>query len=285
MNISKVCYNVQTRNLFWKKRKPNFGKYKIVEPGKVSPRKLVPHHIPKPSYYNTGEPIENIAYPEIKNYQQIEGMRESCTLAANILKKIEENVKVGQTTEEIDVAVYNMCIDNGAYPSPLNYKKFPKSVCTSVNNVACHGIPDDRPLLDVGNVDDEGRNLVNATEICLNKAISICKSGTYFKEIGACIEETAYKLGFQVVPAFIGHGIGHYFHGPPDIFHIRNDYPGKMESGMTFTIEPVLTQGGEMIEILEDNWTAVTIDFARTAQFEHTVLITDSCADILTLPN
>ncbi|XP_018570426.1 methionine aminopeptidase 1D, mitochondrial isoform X2 [Anoplophora glabripennis] len=295
MNLCKFFSSV--RNLYWKKKKPSLGKYVIVKPGKVSPRKFVPDHIPKPSYYLTGEPTENIEHPDIKNEQQIQRMRASCRLAANILKKIGENIKVGQTTDEIDISVYETCIQCGAYPSPLNYKHFPKSVCTSVNNVACHGIPDDRPLEDgdiinvdittflVGNVDSEGKELVRATEICLNEAIEICKPGQYFRAIGAFIEGRAHQLGFRVVPAFIGHGIGHYFHGPPDIYHFKNSYPGVMEAGMTFTIEPILTQGEELIEILHDNWTAVTYDCARTAQFEHTVLITDSGADILTLPN
>ncbi|KAJ8963082.1 hypothetical protein NQ318_018546 [Aromia moschata] len=311
MNSFKAYFSslIPVRNLFWKKKAPNFGVYKIVDPGKVSLRRLVPDHIPKPSYYRTGEPTENVCYPEIKNEKQIHQMRLSCKLAANILQKVEKNIKIGKTTDEIDVEVFNMCIASGAYPSPLNYKNFPKSVCTSVNNVACHGIPDDRPLHDgdiinvditvfyegyhgdcsktflIGNVDNEGRNLVKATETCLNEAINICKPGKKFNEIGTCIEDTAYKLGYRVVPAFLGHGIGCYFHGPPDIYHVTNNYPGRMEAGMTFTIEPILTQGGYLIEILEDNWTAVTADSARTAQFEHTVLITDSGVEILTLPD
>ncbi|KAJ8924437.1 hypothetical protein NQ315_007233 [Exocentrus adspersus] len=306
---SRAFSVTRVRNFFWNKTKPDFGKYAIVKPGKVSPRRFVPEHIVKPSYYLTGEPVEKIDRPEVKNQLQINRMRDSCRLAADILEKIGKNIKVGQTTEEIDVAVFDACVKCGAYPSPLNYKHFPKSVCTSVNNVACHGIPDDRPLENgdiinvditvfhngyhgdcsktflVGDVDREGRELVEATETCLNEAVEVCKPGRYFREIGACIQGTAHQLGFGIIPAFIGHGIGHYFHGPPDIYHFRNDYPGVMEFGMTFTIEPVLTQGGEMVEILEDNWTAVTCDSARTAQFEHTVLITESGAEILTLPS
>ncbi|CAH0550045.1 unnamed protein product, partial [Brassicogethes aeneus] len=217
--------------------------------------------------------------------------------------------KPGKTTDEIDKLVHSLTIENGAYPSPYNYRNFPKSVCTSINNVACHGIPDDRKLLNgdiinvditvfldghhgdcsksflVGDVDDVGKNLVEATEICLHEGIEICKPGAYFRQIGAQIQQRASQLGFNVIPAFIGHGIGRYFHGPPDIYHMRNNYPGRMEPGMTFTIEPILTQGGHMIEILEDDWTAVTVDDARTAQFEHTVLILDSGVKILTLPD
>ncbi|RZC36033.1 Peptidase M24 domain containing protein [Asbolus verrucosus] len=217
--------------------------------------------------------------------------------------------QVGQTTDALDTFVHDFIVTHEAYPSPLNYKHFPKSVCTSVNNVACHGIPDDRKLEDgdiinidvtvfykgyhgdcsktflVGNVDDLGRELVQATETCLNDAIAICRPGRKFNEIGSFIEKRSRSLGFTVIPAFIGHGIGHYFHGPPDIFHITNDYSGEMQAGMTFTIEPVLSHGGKEILILEDDWTAVTLDFARTAQFEHTVLITDTGAEVLTTPS
>nr|XP_023025939.1 methionine aminopeptidase 1D, mitochondrial isoform X2 [Leptinotarsa decemlineata] len=285
----------------------NFGKYKIVDIGNISPMVSVPEYIKKPSYHETGIPSETVPeHPEIKNHEQISRMRDSCRLAAYVLDKVEKFIEVGKTTDDIDVLVFKTCIENNAYPSPLNYKHFPKSVCTSVNNVACHGIPDDRPLQDgdiinvdvtvyyngfhgdcsktflVGQVDNDGRDLVKATETCLNEAIQMCKPGKFFRDIGALIEERAYSLGYQVVPAFIGHGIGHYFHGPPDIYHTRNNYPGIMAPGMTFTIEPILTQGSEMIEILPDDWTAVTVDDSRTAQFEHTVLITELGAEILT---
>ncbi|KAL3287181.1 hypothetical protein HHI36_001657 [Cryptolaemus montrouzieri] len=218
-------------------------------------------------------------------------------------------MQVGQTTDEIDRLVHKLTIENGAYPSPYNYRNFPKSVCTSVNNVACHGIPDDRPLEDgdiinvditvffegyhgdcsktflVGNVDDFGKYLVKTTEDCLHLAIDICKPGRRFRDIGNCIAKECFKMGYTVIPAFIGHGLGNYFHGPPDIHHTVNDYPGTMEAGMTFTVEPILGQGDEMVEILEDGWTAVTIDNSRTAQFEHTILITNDGVKVLTVPD
>ncbi|XP_030764007.1 methionine aminopeptidase 1D, mitochondrial [Sitophilus oryzae] len=304
----KIKGNDIARYLFtFNKRNPGFGKYAFVEPGKVSAQKTVPDNIPKPSYYKSGEPIERINSPEIKNLDQIEKMKDSCKLAAKILSKTEKSIKVGQSTDEIDHLVHNLSIKYGAYPSPLNYKFFPKSVCTSVNNVVCHGIPDDRALEDgdiinvditvfyngyhgdcsktflVGDVDDEGKKLVEATRVCLYEGIGVCKPEVHFRDIGYAIEKKASELGYNVIPAFLGHGIGHYFHGPPDIYHIRNAYPGKMKPGMTFTIEPILTQGDDLIDILEDNWTAVTADNARTAQFEHTVLITESGVEILTL--
>nr|CAD7457988.1 unnamed protein product [Timema tahoe] len=214
--------------------------------------------------------------------------------------------QVGKTTDDIDKLVHKLAIDNEAYPSPLHYKGFPKSVCTSVNNVACHGIPDDRPLEDgdiinidvtvylngfhgdcsstflVGNVDEKGRKLVQVTKECLYRAIEHCKPGRFFNSLGEEIENTARKFGLTVIPAFAGHGIGSYFHGPPDIYHCYNSYPGRMLPGMTFTIEPVIAQGSENIVILEDGWTAVTEDTGRAAQFEHTVLITETGVEVLT---
>lgn len=199
------------------------------------------------------------------------------------------------------------CLAAGAYPSPLRYNGFPKSVCTSVNNVACHGIPDDRPLVagDVINVDvtvfrdgvhgdcsrtfhvghancavvaadDRGRFLVDATERCLAAGIAVCAAGTPLRAIGCTIDRVARELGVRVVPAFAGHGIGRYFHGAPQVLHYYNaeDDAVLMRPGMVFTVEPVITLGGdEEVELQEDGWTAMMVDGARTAQMEHTVLI------------
>ncbi|KAB0803280.1 hypothetical protein PPYR_00250 [Photinus pyralis] len=289
--------------------KTDFGTYKIVTPGKISPPRSVPSHIAKPTYYESGTPPLPLLRPEIKKDNEIKKMRSSCKLAANVLDEIGRIIHVGQTTDELDAVIHELVIANGAYPSPLNYKHFPKSVCTSVNNVACHGIPDDRPLQDgdivnvditvfldnyhgdcsktflIGQVDKKGCDLVEATQVCLEAAIEICKPGQSFSAIGAAIQKKARELKFSVVPAFIGHGIGSYFHGPPDIYHFRNNYPGVMDVGMTFTIEPVLSQGTGEIGVLEDNWTAITLDNSRTAQFEHTVLITPKGCEILTIPD
>ncbi|XP_044745509.1 methionine aminopeptidase 1D, mitochondrial [Coccinella septempunctata] len=286
-----------------------FGRYNLVKPGNVSRSLSIPECIPKPSYYLTGVPSETLNSIDIKDHKQILQMKKACRLAANILKSVSQHIKIGQTTDEIDKFVHKLTIENKAYPSPYNYKHFPKSVCTSVNNVACHGIPDDRPLEDgdiinvditvffegyhgdcsktflVGDVDEIGINLVESTEECLNMAIDMCKPGRRFRDLGEFISRSACLMGYTVIPAFIGHGLGTYFHGPPDIYHIANDYPGVMEKGMTFTIEPVIGQGTEMVEILEDGWTAVTVDGSRTAQFEHTICITNDGAEILTLPD
>lgn len=251
-----------------------------------------------------------------------------------MIKKQMEGCKTkyfqeGQTTDQIDELVHVLTLSNGAYPSPLHYRNFPKSVCTSVNNVACHGIPDDRPLCNgdiinvditvgkskltqtgeenrkkrnfpfkvylngfhgdcsktflVGDVDKSGRDLVGATEFVLEETIKRVRPGQRINEIGRFIEQVSRSLKYNVIPCFIGHGIGRFFHGPPDIYHVDNPYPGILKPGMTFTIEPILTPGEPEIEILEDDWTAVTVDNAWTAQAEHTVLITDSGCEILTV--
>lgn len=243
---------------------------------------------------------------KIKSPYEIENMKKACKLARNILKEAGESLRVGVTTNEIDQLVYDLSLAHDAYPSPLNYRGFPKSVCTSVNNVICHGIPDDRPLSDgdiinidvtvyldgvhgdcsktflVGDVDDDGKRLVMVTEQCLEIGIQLCKPHTKFADIGEAIYEIAQASGFEVVGQFTGHGIGSYFHGPPDIYHVPNTYPGKMLPGMTFTIEPALSEGTDEIVILEDGWTAVTCDNSRAAQCEHTVLITETGVEILT---
>lgn len=282
-----------------------FGVYDKVLPAETTPSRLVPDHIERPDYLS-GRPLHVRKQPEIKDDEQIKGMKCSCNLAANILNKVGPFVQPGVTTDEIDELVHSLTIEAKAYPSPLHYKGFPKSVCTSVNNVAVHGIPDTRPLQNgdivnvditvfnngyhgdcsktflVGDVDDRGLQLVNITEECLNQAIGICGPGVPFCDIGLRIYRIAKRHKLTVLPAFIGHGIGKYFHGPPDIFHTLNRYPGLMKAGMTFTIEPVLSHGNEMTLILEDGWTAVTEDGARAAQAEHTVLITEHGAEILT---
>lgn len=220
-----------------------FGNYEIVEPWQVTEMKEVPAYIPKPSYSQSLLPRDGPKKPEIKDKNQIQSMRDSCNFAKRLLSHVKPYVKPGVTTDELDTVVHEMIISNGAYPSPLNYKGFPKSICTSINNVACHGIPDKRPLVkgdilnidvtvfyhgyhgdcskmfEVGDCDNEAKRLINITELCLMKAIEICKPNENFSSIGMIIEETANKNGYSIIPVFAGHGIGTYFHGPPDIFH------------------------------------------------------------------
>ncbi|MCO5599232.1 hypothetical protein L7F22_053332 [Adiantum nelumboides] len=213
----------------------------------------------------------------------------------------------GVTTDEIDKAVHKMIVEAGAYPSPLGYGGFPKSVCTSVNDCICHGIPDSRPLQDgdivnidvtvylngyhgdtsktyfCGTVDDDAKKLVEVTRTCLDKAIAVCGPGVEFKQIGKAIHDYADKFGYGVVRHFVGHGVGKVFHSAPTVLHYRNNDGTRMVVGQTFTIEPMLTIGGIEDEMWDDNWTVVTADGSLSAQFEHTLLITEKGVNILTV--
>lgn len=242
-----TCFPVSINKLLYF-LSSDFGNYDIVKLGNISiDEKKIPDHIKKPPYYYESlPPGETIGTPEIKTEDQIKKMRKSCNLAANILKSCKDIIKVGTTTEQIDDYVHNKIISHDAYPSPLRYAGFPKSVCTSVNNVACHGIPDDRPLFDgdiinvditvyydgyhgdcsktflVGNVDERGKYLVECTEECLNESIKLCGPGKPFNIIGKFIEAYTKEKNLNSIYAFIGHGIGSYFHGPPEILHFCN---------------------------------------------------------------
>ncbi|KAM6268938.1 methionine aminopeptidase 1D, mitochondrial isoform 1-T1 [Porphyrio hochstetteri] len=279
--------------------------YSIVWPATVSPAHLVPKHIKKPDYVTTGIIPDWGDDIEIKNEDQIQGLRQACQLARRVLLLAGKGLKVGMTTEEIDSIVHHEIIRQNAYPSPLGYGGFPKSVCTSVNNVVCHGIPDSRPLQDgdiinidvtvyyngyhgdtsetflVGNVDKSGQKLVEIARKCRDEAIAACRPGAPFSVIGNTISSVAWRGGFQVCPAFIGHGIGSYFHGHPEVWHSANDSDLLMEEGMAFTIEPIIMEGSPEFRILKDKWTAISVDNKRSAQFEHTIVITSEGAEIL----
>lgn len=234
-------------------------------------------------------------------------MRHAGAVAAEVLRLAGECVKPGVTTDEIDAYVHELCIARNSYPSPLNYSGYPKSVCTSVNEVICHGIPDSRKLEDgdiinldvtcyiggvhgdtnatfaVGKIDDTSRELIDATEECIWRGIEAVKPGRPLSDIGRAIEDQAklYKLG--VVRAFVGHGIGEQFHTDIQVLHYydaRNSV--VMRPGMTFTIEPMITLGTWQHKMWDDEWTAVTADGKRTAQFEHMVLVTETGVDVLT---
>jgi len=216
-------------------------------------------------------------------------------------------VKPGVTTNSINEAVHAACIAANAYPSPLNYRGFPKSCCTSVNEVICHGIPDERPLengdivnIDItvyfegyhgdlnetylcGQVDEESKKLVETTKRCLMEAIAICKPGVPYRSIGVTIEKEATKAGYSVVRSYCGHGINRFFHGPPNIPHYAdNKAYGTMQEGHIFTIEPMINVGVWNDLTWPDNWTAVTRDGKRSAQFEHTIMIVKDGVEILT---
>ncbi|XP_065607244.1 methionine aminopeptidase 1D, mitochondrial isoform X1 [Cyrtonyx montezumae] len=279
--------------------------YSIVWPAVVSPAHPVPEHIKRPDYVTTGIVPDWGDNIEIKNEDQIQGLRQACQLARHVLLLAGKGLKVGMTTEEIDSTVHHEIIRQNAYPSPLGYGGFPKSVCTSVNNVVCHGIPDSRPLQDgdiinidvtvyyngyhgdtsetflVGSVDKSGQKLVEVARKCRDEAIAACRPGAPFSVIGNTISSVAQRGGFQVCPFFVGHGIGSYFHGHPEVWHHANDSDLLMEEGMAFTIEPIIMEGSPEFKILKDKWTAISVDNKRSAQFEHTVVITSEGVEIL----
>ncbi len=277
-----------------------------VRAGRLSPLRPVPDSIPRPDYAESGEPLR-VTEPRTKSPDVIARMRRAGRAAAEILAAAGELVAPGVTTDELDAFVHQASIDAGGYPSPLNYRGFPKSLCTSVNEVICHGIPDDRALRDgdivnldvtiyldgvhgdtnatflVGEVDPESRRLVRVTRECLERGIDAVQPGRPISDIGQAIEAHAEAAGFQVVRAFVGHGIGEQFHTDlqvPHYFEPRLTTP--IEPGMTFTIEPMIAIGTWQHRIWDDGWTAVTADGSRTAQFEHTLLVTDDGAEVLT---
>ena len=277
-----------------------------VQAGAVSPRRNVPAQIVRPPYAETGEVIRWNESP-VKSSEIIERMRAAGAVAAEVLRLAGQAVEPGVTTDEIDIYVHDLCIARNSYPSPLNYLGYPKSVCTSVNEVICHGIPDSRKLeegdivnLDVtcylggvhgdtnatfavGKIDDESHALIRATEECIWKGIEAVVPGRPLSDIGRAIEDHAkiYKLG--VVRAFVGHGIGEQFHTDIQVLHYYDSRNSLlMRPGMTFTIEPMITVGTWQHKMWGDDWTAVTADGKRTAQFEHTVLVTQTGVDVLT---
>ncbi|MED6293137.1 Methionine aminopeptidase 1D, mitochondrial [Characodon lateralis] len=293
----------QHRSFFWRKWK---SFHNVVCPATVRPAHPVPKHIVQPNYVSIGLIPEWPDHIEIKNQEQIEGLARACQLARHVLLLAGGSLKVGMTTDEIDFIVHQETIRHNAYPSPLGYGGFPKSVCTSVNNVVCHGIPDSRKLEDgdiinidvtvyldgyhgdtsetflIGQVDEVGQQLVETARCCRDEAIAVCKPGAQLCVIGNTISEIAHSNGFQVCPYFIGHGIGSHFHCHPEIWHHANDNDITMDEGMAFTIEPIVMEGSPEFRILKDKWTAVSVDDKRSAQFEHTVVITAEGAKILT---
>jgi methionyl aminopeptidase len=269
--------------------------------------RYVPDTIGKPPYAETGTPPRNDE-SRVKTPEIIERMRVAGVAAAEILRRAGEMVRPGITTDEIDIFVHDLTIEMGGYPSPLNYHGYPKSVCTSVNEVICHGIPDNRVLLDgdivnldvtiylngvhgdtnatfaVGNISDADKNLMKVTEECMWHGIEAVKPGVPLNEIGRAIEVHAKKHKYGVVRAFIGHGIGENFHTDIQVLHYydpRNTM--VLREGMTFTIEPMITASGESRhKMWDDDWTAVTADGSRTAQYEHTLVVTADGYEILT---
>ncbi|KAL5529160.1 hypothetical protein ACEPAG_5134 [Sanghuangporus baumii] len=279
----------------------------------LSPRRTVPSHIPRPDYADDvrgeskSERLAFVTPPHILSPEEQEKMRTVCRLGREILDIAGAAVKPGITTDEIDAIVHQATIERDAYPSDLNYRRFPKSVCTSVNEVICHGIPDRRPLLDgdiinidvslyydgfhgdlnetyaVGDIDEESKKLIRTTRECLDEAIKICKPGALFRDIGKVIEPIAKRNGCSVFRQYTGHGVNKLFHCNPNIPHYaKNKAIGTMKPGMTFTIEPMINLGTWDALHWPDDWTCTTADGKRSAQFEETLLITDTGVEVLT---
>jgi len=277
-------------------------------PGTLSPILPVPDEIERPEYVGQRLPAR-FTGSEVKDADTIERMRVAGRIAAQALVEVGRHVQPGVTTDALDRIGHEFLCDHGAYPSTLGYKGFPKSLCTSVNEVVCHGIPDSTVLTDgdivnvditayvggvhgdtdatflVGDVDEESRLLVERTHEAMMRAIKAVAPGRPVSVIGRVIESYARRFGYGVVRDFTGHGIGTSFHSGLVIPHY--DEPGYetvMSTGMTFTIEPMLNLGTADWDMWDDGWTVVTRDRKRSAQFEHTILVTDNGSEILTLP-
>ncbi len=278
-----------------------------LHPGRVSPLRQVPAHIPRPEYVGKTHPWTG--EPDVKDAAIIERMRIAGRIAAQALAEVGRHVAAGVSTDELDRVGHEFLCDHGAYPSTLGYRGYPKSLCTSLNEVICHGIPDDTVISsgDIVNVDitayiggvhgdtnatflagqvgDESRLLVERTHEAMMRGIRAIAPGRRLNAIGRVIESYARRFGYGVVRDFTGHGIGTTFHSGLIVPHFDDpDVSVIMEPGMTFTIEPMLTLGTIDYDIWPDGWTAVTRDRKRTAQFEHTLLVTDDGHEILTLP-
>jgi len=278
-----------------------------VEAGIVSPTRLVPANIKKPPYALTGDPGNSIS-SLVRDGDEIKRMEKAGEIAAKVLFEAGSNISPGITTDKIDEIVHEMILSFDAYPSPLNYRGFPKSVCTSINEVICHGIPDSRILQDgdivnidvtvyhegvhgdtsvtfpVGEISELDIRLIKETRKSMELGIEAVKPGRPVNVIGRAIERHAKRNALGVVREFIGHGVGTEFHSSLQIPHYYDPYAStEMLPGMTFTIEPMLTLGDPSAQMWSDNWTAVTRDGRRTAQFEHTILVTEHGARRLTV--
>lgn len=278
-----------------------------VQPGKIGPRRDVPPEIGRPPYAETGEPPPAIG-KTVKTPEIVERMRHAGAAAAEVLLLVGEAVRPGITTDELDAIGHQAAIDRGGYPSPLNYRGYRKSLCSSVNEVICHGIPDDRALRDgeivniditvyldgvhgdtnatflVGDVAEDSRQLIRETRNAMFAGIEAVKPGNHLYDIGRAIQNHAEGHGLGVVREFIGHGIGEDFHGGLQILHYYDERADTiLVPGMTFTIEPMITLGSPQLHLWDDGWTAVTNDASRCAQFEHTLVVTDDGYEILTV--
>lgn len=281
----------------------------VLTPGTISAERAVPTNILRPAYVGKPAP-ERYTGSEVQDEQTLAAMRIAGRIAADALVEVGAHIEPGVTTDELDRIGHEYLCDHGAYPSTLGYRGYPKSLCSSLNEVICHGIPDSTVLVDgdicniditafiggvhgdtnatylVGDsVDDESKLLVERTREATRRAIAAVAPGRPLNVIGRVIESYARRFNYGVVRDFTGHGIGTSFHSGLVVPHY--DDPGSdlvLEIGMTFTIEPMLTLGTHDYSMWPDGWTVVTKDLRRTAQFEHTLVVTTTGAEILTLP-
>ncbi|PKS06069.1 hypothetical protein jhhlp_007903 [Lomentospora prolificans] len=280
----------------------------------LSAMRTVPKSIPHPDWSETGIPKAerrlNRSKIELLDAKAQDAMRKVCRLSREVLDIVAAEIRPGVTTDYLDEVCHKACIERKSYPSPLNYNHFPKSLCTSPNEVVCHGIPDQRVLLDgdilnldisiyhegyhadlnetyyVGDrakADPDSVRVIETTRECLEKAIEIVKPGTPIRDFGKVIESHAKSKGCSVIKTWGGHGIHTEFHPPPWIPHYaKNKAVGVCKPGMAFTIEPILTVGRPQEVYWPDNWTNTTVDGRRSAQFEHTLLVTETGVEVLT---
>lgn len=273
-----------------------------------SPRRSVPASIPHPHYVDRPAP-DRYDGPDVQSAATIEAMRESSRIASDALYEAARAIAPGVTTDHLDAIAHEYMLDHGAYPSALGYRHFPKAICTSVNEIICHGIPDSRPLEDgdlvkidvtafkngvhgdncatfgVGEIDEDSRLLMERTKEAMLRGIRAVKPGRETNVIGRVIESYAKRFGYGVVKEYTGHGVHSAFHSGLVILHYDNQvYRDVLEPGMTFTIEPMLTLGDPSSHVWDDDWTVSTNDGSRCAQWEHTIVVTDTGAEILTTP-
>mgnify|MGYP000913627325 FL=1 len=280
-----------------------------LKPGTLSPKLSVPAHIDRPEYMFHSGP-EVVTASDIKTPETVEKIRRAGRIAAQAMEAAAGAIAPGVTTDALDKIAHEYLCDHGAYPSCLGYMGFPKSICTSINEVICHGIPDSTVLnegdiinLDVtayidgvhgdtnatygvGQIDEQSALLIERTHNSMMRAIKAVRPGREVNVLGRVIESYAKRFDYGVVRDYTGHGVGEAFHSGLIIPHYDSAplYDTVMEVGMVFTIEPMLTLGTIEWEQWDDGWTVVTKDRSRTAQFEHTLVVTEDGADILTLP-
>ncbi len=278
-----------------------------IRPGRQTPTRTVPADIARPEYVGRARPAPGNGR-HVQTPETIEKMRIASRIAAGALREAGRAVRPGVTTDELDRICHEYVLDHHAYPSTLGYKGYPKSCCTSLNEVICHGIPDDTVVEDgdivnidvtafidgvhgdtnatflAGEVAEENRLLVERTEECLNRAIKAVRPGRQLNVIGRVIENYAARFGYGVVRDYTGHGINETFHSGLVILHYEDtSVTTVLEEGMTFTIEPMITLGGIAWDLWDDDWTVITRDRSWTAQFEHTLVVTATGAEVLTL--